>query len=397
MSLFVSQCPASEVTRGQSKMSAMKQVVFTLVLLACVSAVVSAQTQTRQRLPPEQPITDESNAVRTRVVGPKVANHVAGQKARTEASSAAKPEKFVWGNLPVRTETPTRVNTTSNAAPAVTEPAAARLVQPTVFVPKPITRDATSDTAVLSPAAPVAPAMYIVGAGDVLDISLPNTTARESTLFTVLKNGTIEYPLLNGPVVVAGMSTDQIGSLLAAQIKVLKTSKVNVSVRDYASHSVSVNGLVDSPGKKALRRESMPLYAILAEASVRPEATTATITHSGKEGKPLSLKDEPAMSTPIYSGDAVRISGDQIGAQYVYVGGDVTAPGEKTLRPGMTLTQVLISAGADLSTMKVGKISRRSASGLLSTVDYDVKSIARGKTPDPQVIAGDRIEVKRGM
>ena len=102
------------------------------------------------------------------------------------------------------------------------------------------------------------------------------------------------------------------------------------------------------------------------------------------------------MSTPIYSGDAVRISGDQVGAQYVYVGGDVAAPGEKTLRPGMTLTQVLISAGADLSTMKVGKISRRSANGLLSTVEYDVTSIARGKTPDPQVIAGDRIEVKRG-
>jgi protein involved in polysaccharide export with SLBB domain len=373
----------------------MKQVVFSLVLLAAVSAVVSAQTQTRQRLPSGQSITDESNAVRTRVVGPKVANHAASQKARTEASSVSKPEKFVWGNLPVRTEAPTRVDTTSNTAPAVSEPAAAKLVQPTVFVPKPITRDATSAGA-LSPAAPLAPAMYIVGAGDVLDISLPNTTSRESTLFTVLKNGTIEYPLLNGPLVVAGMSTDQIGSLLAAQIKVLKTSKVNVSVRDYASHSVLINGLVDSFGKKALRRESMPLYAILAEASIRPEATTATITHNGKEGTPLSLKDESAMSTLIYSGDAVRISGDQVGAQYVYVGGDVTVPGEKTLRPGMTLTQVLISAGADLSTMKVGKISRRSASGLLSTVEYDISSIAKGKTPDPQVLAGDRIEVKRG-
>ncbi len=238
--------------------------------------------------------------------------------------------------------------------------------------------------------------MYIVGAGDVLDISLPNTTSRESTLFTVLKNGTIEYPLLNGPLVVAGMSTDQIGSLLAAQIKVLKTSKVNVTVRDYASHSVLINGLVDSPGKKALRRESLPLYVILTEASVRPEATTAAITHNGKEGTPLSLKDESAMSTLIYPGDAVRISGDQVGAQYVYVGGDVAAPGEKTLRPGMTLTQVLISAGADLSTVKVGKISRRSANGMLSTDEYDVSSIARGKTPDPTVIAGDRIEVKRG-
>jgi protein involved in polysaccharide export with SLBB domain len=374
----------------------MKQAVFFVVLLTAVSAVVSAQTQTRQRLPSEQSTTDESNAVRTRVVGPKVANHAAGQKARPAASAVSKPETFVWGNLPVRTEAPARVNTNSNAIPVVTEPAEAKLIEPTVFVPKSITGEVKS-TSALSPAAPVAPAMYIVGAGDVLDISLPNTTARESTLFTVLKDGTIEYPLLNGPLVVTGMSTDQIGGLLAAQIKVLKTSKVNVSVRDYASHSVLINGLVDSPGKKALRRESMPLYAILAEASVRPEATNATITHNGKEGTPLSFKDDSAMSTLIYSGDAVRISGDQVGAQYVYVGGDVAAPGEKTLRPGMTLTQVLISAGANLSTMKIGKISRRSANGLLSTVEYDVSSIAKGKTPDPQVIAGDRVEVKRGM
>src|SRR5437899_6634251 len=120
----------------------MKQAVFSVVLLAAVSTVVSAQTQTRERLPSEQSISDESNAVRTRVVGPKVANHAASQKARTEARSVSKPETFVWGNLPVRTEPPTRVNTNSNTPPVVIEPAAARLVQPTVFVPKPISSDA---------------------------------------------------------------------------------------------------------------------------------------------------------------------------------------------------------------------------------------------------------------
>jgi protein involved in polysaccharide export with SLBB domain len=239
--------------------------------------------------------------------------------------------------------------------------------------------------------------MYIVGAGDVLDIRLPNTTARESTLFTVMKNGAIDYPLVNGTLVVAGMTTEQIGSVLAAQIKVIRTTKVDVSVRDYASHFIVISGLADSAGRKVLRRESMPLYAILAEASVRPEATSVTIIHNGKEGTPLSLKDESAMSMLIYSGDVVRISGDSVTpGQYVYVGGDVAAPGEKTLRPGMTLTQVLLSAGADLSTRKVAKIARRNPAGLLSTVEYDVSSIAQGKTPDPPIFAGDRVEVKRG-
>jgi len=63
----------------------------------------------------------------------------------------------------------------------------------------------------------------------------------------------------------------------------------------------------------------------------------------------------------------------------------------------MTLTQVLLSAGADLSKSKVAKVARRNPNGLLSTVEYDLNSIGKGKTPDPQIIPGDRIEVRRGM
>ncbi len=382
-------------------MSAMKQVVFSLVLLTILPAIVSAQTQSRQRLPSEQANPNESNTVRNRVVGPKASNHADNQKNRpgagADGNSVSRPTPFTWGNTAIPEQTP-RVSPASNnsSAAAVAETPAPRLVQPTVLAAK-TTVESVSPPVASSPRSAASPSTYIVGAGDVLDIRLPNTTARESTLFTVMKNGAIDYPLLNGSLVVAGMTTEQIGSVLAAQIKVIRAAKVNVSVRDYASHFVVIGGLVENAGRKTLRRESMPLYAILAEASVRPEASSVTIIHNGKEGNPLSLKDELAMSTLIYSGDAIRISaGNVTSGQYVYVGGDVAAPGEKTLRPGMTLTQVLLSAGADLSTKKVAKIARRNPAGLLSTIEYDVSSIAQGKTPDPQIVAGDRVEVKRG-
>jgi protein involved in polysaccharide export with SLBB domain len=376
----------------------MKQAVFSLVLLAIVPAIVSAQTQSRQRLSPEQSTTSESNAVRTRVVGPKVSNHAASQKTRAsegpDGSSASRSSTFTWGNTPIAEQPPRVNNQSNNSAVTMAEPSAPKLVQPTVLAANG-TPSLMNSSVVSSPRSPVSPGMYIVAAGDVLDISLPNTTARESTLFTVLKNGTIEYPLLNGPLAVAGMTTEQISGVLAAQIKVIKTPKVNVSVRDYASHFVVISGLVESAGKKVLRRESMPLYAILADASVRPEATSATIIHNGKEGAPLSLKDEPAMSTLIFSGDAIRISGgNSMSGQYVYLGGEVAVPGEMTLRPGMTLTQVLIAAGADLSAKRVAKIARRNPNGLLSTVDYEINAIVQGKTPDPLMVAGDRVEVK---
>lgn len=399
-SLFVSQCPAREFARGSIPVSAMKQVVFCLFLLTIAPAIVSAQTQTRQRLSAEKSTGKEQDTARTRVIGPKVANHVEGPKVRPNAGSdtgsASRSNTFTWGNIPIA-EKPARVAAAANNSPAtVAQPPAPKLVQPTVLAVKGATESVIVPLSSSPRSAP--PVNYAVGAGDVLDISLANTASRESTLFTVFNNGTIDYPLLNGPVAVAGLTTDQISSLLAAQIKVIKTPRLKVSVRDYASHTVVISGLVDSAGKKVLRRESMPLYAILTEASVRPEATSVTIVHNGKEGASLSLKDELAMSTLVYSGDTIKISGGNATAgQYVYVGGDVAAPGEKTLRPGMTLTQVLLSAGADLSSKRVAKIARRDGGGLLSTVEYDVKSIAQGKTPDPQIVAGDRIEVKRGL
>ena len=43
--------------------------------------------------------------------------------------------------------------------------------------------------------------------------------------------------------------------------------------RDYAaSHAVTVTGFVSAPGAKTLRREAVPLYAILAEALVLPRS-----------------------------------------------------------------------------------------------------------------------------
>src|SRR5204862_675033 len=192
---------------------------------------------------------------------------------------------------------------------------------------------------------------------------------------------------------------DEIAKLLAAQIKVIQTAKVTVSVRDYASHAILIQGLADSAGQKILRREAMPLYAVLAEALVRPEATTVTIVHNRKEGEALSLKDEQAMATLIVPGDVVRISGGAAaaGKHFLYIGGDVSAPGEKEFREGITLTQALLSAGgASRNGRATIKIARRNASGYLSTDEYNLRAIEEGKSQDPLLESGDRIEVTKG-
>ncbi len=205
--------------------------------------------------------------------------------------------------------------------------------------------------------------------------------------------------MLNGPVAVAGLRTDEIANLLSREIKVIHSARVNVSVRDYASHTVMVTGAVDSPGRKVLRREAMPLYAVLAEAMARPEATTAVILRNGKEGDVLQLKNETAMATLVQSGDIIKIAGpDLASSRFLYVGGEVASPGEKVFREGMTLTQALLTAGGvSRSQNTVIKVGRRNSAGFLSTNEYRLRSIQEGKSPDPVIQAGDRIEVTRTM
>jgi protein involved in polysaccharide export with SLBB domain len=401
-------------------LSVMKNAAFVITLLAIIPTIGMAQTPSRQNLSSDPTAQSESSTTRNRVVGPKVSNHADKTKSRQTATpdvrpvsrSDAKAPQFVWGNTAIvsrKEETAAVVPPSSSAANTNTLAVTRPLVQPaalkvsdTTNVPRPATvRAAPLSTAPVSPrstapAAPMSPALYVVGAGDVLDIRLSNASTRESTLYTVLKNGAIEYPLLGQPLVVIGLTTDEIAKTLTAQIKVIKSPKLSVSVRDYASHSVVITGLVDNPGTKILRRQAMPLYALLAEASVRAEATTVTVVRNGKEGPPLDLKDEQAMAALISSGDTIRIGGGTpASGLYVYVGGDVATPGEKNFRIGMTLTQALLAAGANISTTRAVKVSRRNADGLLSAMDYDVVSIAQGKTPDPPVFSGDRIEVKR--
>jgi polysaccharide export outer membrane protein len=277
-----------------------------------------------------------------------------------------------------------------------------KLVQPTVaFVEiKPATNAVRNNPTSRTPTSPRAPAtaLYHVGIGDVLDIRLANMPTRESTLYTVLKNGLLEYPLLNGTINVAGLSTDEIAKLLTSEIKVIQEARVSVSVRDYASHAVVVTGLVDSPGRKTLRREAMPLYAVLAEALPRAEATIATVTRGGKT-ETVPLANEQAMSTLVLPGDVVRVSGDEASAKgFVYVGGDISSPGEKEFRNGMTLTQVLMSAGGVSRAGKTTvKVARRNANGFLKADEFNLRSIEEGKAEDPLLQAGDRIDVTRGL
>ena len=407
----------------------MKKILFLFAFMLAIPTLASAQTQNRdsRSVGPEPLPRVESTAVRKRVVSvsqegnqaekqsptyeteqkaPAPASDKDPQSAKLSNHANTEPK---WGNTPVinrpaASEKPllapaltSKSTSNNNLAVDRTNKPATRLVQPTAIIseikstPTPKTNP-DAGRAPMPVHSTLATNTYHVGIGDVLDIRLANLPTRESTLFTVLKNGDLEYPLLNGPISVAGLTTQEIADRLSTEIKVIRSARVSVTVRDYASHAVLVSGLVDSPGRKILRREAVPLYAVLAEALPRAEATVVTILRGGKI-ETVALNNEAQMSMLVLSGDQIRVSGNAASG-FVYIAGDVASPGEKEFRDGMTLTQALISAGGVSRSGKITvKLARRNAGGFLTASEFNVQSIQDGKTQDPLLQAGDRIEV----
>lgn len=237
--------------------------------------------------------------------------------------------------------------------------------------------------------------IYRIGPNDVLDIQLAGSPSRKSSLFTVLDKGMLEYPLVGDPVPVAGMTTTEVAAVLRQRIKIFENPSVIVSVRDFASHTVTITGFVATPGIKALRREAVPLYAMLAEVAALPEAARATIVRQGRPPMVLDLKDPNHSSTLVVPGDVIKVLGAAPPpTEFFFVGEGLNSPGQKPYHAGLTLTQaILASGGVRMSAGSKLRISRQRADGRLANEDYDLRKIQGGKIPDPLLEKGDRIEV----
>lgn len=249
-------------------------------------------------------------------------------------------------------------------------------------------------TAVSAPIATASTQVYRVGVKDVLDIQLSDHPGGNSTLFTVLEGGLLEYPLAGGPIAVAGLTPPEIAALLRQRIKIFDNPAVGVTVRDYASHAVTISGFVGAPGTKVLRREAVPLYAVLAESMALPEAASATITRPGRAPIVVDLKDANLSATLVVPGDAIKISGMPAPTEFYFVGGEIVSPGQKPYHQGLTLTQAILASGG--TTTNAGskvRVSRQGTDGRLSAEEHNLRKIQTGKTPDPVLQKGDRIQV----
>ena len=237
--------------------------------------------------------------------------------------------------------------------------------------------------------------IYRIGPSDVLDVRINDSQPTKSTLFTVTPSGSLEHPMLPEPLQVSGLTEEEIRTKIENELSkraLLDNPKVTVGVREYASHTILVSGLVNDPGTKVLIREAIPLFVVVADAQPLPEASRVSVRRTEpNQMYEMDLNRAADMELLIHPGDVITLSPSV--KQFVYIGGEVKLPGEKTFRDGLTLTQAIISAGGPTPKSKVAEIGREDDHGFLVPTRFNLKDIQSGKSMNPSLKPGDRITI----
>ena len=224
-----------------------------------------------------------------------------------------------------------------------------------------------------------------LGVGDALRVTVfqqPDLT----TEARVSEGGTIAMPLI-GEVKVAGMSTTDAGSQIAAALKrgkFLNNPQVTVAVTTLRSRQVSVLGHVARPGRYPLEDTSSQLSDVIAAAGGISAAggDTVMVIRDGKEervpllGKNYTLK----------GGETINVER----APVFYIHGEVARSGAYRVEPNMTVMQAIAAGG--------GVTPRGSDRRLkMRRVGPDGKLVERDASLKDTVKADDVIFVKEAL
>jgi protein involved in polysaccharide export with SLBB domain len=310
--------------------------------------------------------------------------------ARIAAERRTAPPQPVAQTVAMNTKTTAQPE---KVVPKPTEKPAEKVAAPP---PSEETNNAAAPTPVVAPTETPLTKIYRVGVGDVLDIRINDNAATQSTLFTITPAGFLEHPMLTEPLAAGGLTVDEITTRLETELKrraLVEDPKVTVGVRDYASHTILVSGLVKESGPKILRREAIPLYVVVADAQPLPEAERVTVVRNeSNETFESELGKTSEMNLLVRPGDVITLLAPV--TQFVYLGGEVKLPGEKMYRRGLTLTQAINAAGGATPNGKEARVGRDDGKGFLVVTRFKLKEIESGKIQDPLVKPGDRITIR---
>jgi len=131
---------------------------------------------------------------------------------------------------------------------------------------------------------------YVIGPGDVLDISVWKDEALEKRV-TVLPDGRISFPLI-GEITAGGKTVAELADELEKKLgRYVPEVNLNVMVREVNSMLIYVIGRVNNPGRFVLNTEINVLQALAMAGGLNPFAKRSKIKIMRKKNHQTELFD----------------------------------------------------------------------------------------------------------
>ena len=219
---------------------------------------------------------------------------------------------------------------------------------------------------------------HTLGPGDVIRISVYQNP--DLSLETRLsESGEISFPLI-GVVKLGGLTLPRAQQRIAKALldgKYVIRPQVNIQLVEIRSSQISVLGQVGRPGRYPIEAAGSRVSEMIAMAGgVAPGGSDVVTLVGMRDGQQVRYSiDLPAvLQAGRAESDVVVANGDILyvdRAPIVYVYGEVGRPGQTRLDSGMTVRQVIASAGGitNRGTVRGLRIHRRDPDGTLRVIE----------------------------
>lgn len=267
---------------------------------------------------------------------------------------------------------------------------------------------------------------YLLGPGDVIEITVVGIPGLEKKQFTLDGQGNIFVPYV-GQVELLGLKLREAETRLAQlfSVSLLEDPQVTIGIKEYRSQYYYVVGAVKQTGKFPLTQsmdilDSLVIAGGLTEkanstikiyrnpqqqASETPDSklTSENALFQNPAPAPLEIsltallaKEQTADRVPLYPGDVVEVPERQEKTYYVL--GDIPKPGAFAIDASkrMNLSLALANAGGMLRTASGHKvvIIRQKDSGVLpEQIKVNAYSVLKGSTRDVDLCENDIVLV----
>jgi len=259
---------------------------------------------------------------------------------------------------------------------------------------------AAADGSVSTVSVPAPSSELLIGAGDLLEVSVYGAPDFDKREVRVDSSGMISLPLI-GSEKVSGLSVRAAEELTAKRLAnagYFSDPHVSIFEKEYASQAISVLGEVQKPGIYPLLGQRNLLDVISAAGGTTAKAGEAvTLTHRSEPQTPIRVPlsysgDQAARNNVlVYPGDTVVVSR----AGIVYVVGDVRQPSGFVIdKSEMTVLQAIAMAQGTNPTAALDRVKLvRTTSKSREENPIDLRRVLEARAPDLKLQADDIIFV----